>query len=128
MRFFFCLLSLVVLVACTPGPKLELDKVTSITVDYPQLPRPKDSVFPTSVKFEQGSDEVEQVKNWLENNKDGWSKYVVTEEKTLIQVFAFGFILHIQESSVAFEQGIGSGREMYSKPISKGEFDYLIKK
>ena len=118
------------LIGCSPSQNVDVDKITSISVSFPQDPRSDGLPIGVGIQFNESSEEVAKVKNWLENNRDGWvdDDWLNDYERPFMRVFGYGLMLHVRESQVAFEhRTMGGSIVYYYKPIEPNEFSYLFK-
>lgn len=98
MRFLKLLLALLIvtivaltsLSACSPAPKVELEKLSSITVFY------TDAENKTQfVDFDADSEELASLKTWLAENKNGWERYLATPSMGDISITSQGMSMNI---------------------------------
>jgi len=118
------------LIGCSPSQNVDVDKITSIGVSFPQDPRSEGLPYGVGIEFNESSEEVAKLKKWLENNRDEWGDINLSNDsgRALMIVTGYGLMLHVRESQVAYKhRTMGRSYVYYYKSIKSNEFSYLFK-
>lgn len=115
------LLCILVLVACSSPHKVDIEKLSNITVFY------TDSDNQTqSADFATDSSELSSVKTWLKDNKKGWENYVASPPMGDILITSQNISLNIGNDWIILRQSNGSDNvNQLKKTLSSSDLEYF---
>ena len=94
-----------ILVGCSPTPKVQVDKLSSITVFY------TDAENQTQfIDFDSDSSELASLKTWLQENKKGWKNYLATPSVGDMTITSQGVSLTIGNDWIVMREGGGTDK------------------
>lgn len=114
-RFLTFLACLISLSGCTVDHKLDLSKVSSITLVQSG----------TNTDFAKGSDEYKKTISWLAENKVGWDRYFATAYQGNILIRSNMFTLNILNDTVILNYSLNGDYEQLIKKVNESDFKYL---
>lgn len=111
----------VVLLSCGKELDLKVEGLNAVEVSIY-----KDHNFVKKMVFDSGCPELNKIKAWLKDNKEGWDSYLATQAVDNLFITGEGFTLNVGKDWVVlnYENTQGEYRQ-FIKSISSDEFKFL---